>query len=342
MRARGWLLSAVFVSACAPAPRAVSVTSCPSPAEPSAPWAPCVIRGSGDYSFFSEYPLYLTPESKDAIAVVHHPSAVGASWSELPEPSKTDGARARIEIEPQHGLRFSGYATLAGRGFHVIHRVDLRPGHAWVRAGSPVEVRGARDGRIVVVGYDERFEVTTTCENVAFVPSLPREKDDVERSGGRPIYTALPILHLAANANGCALVALPAAWTGDLQSLESRDGWAHVRGGGASFVLDGWSPLAELTNVVPARDRDFGDPLDDMDRCGPTAAAKFDADVSLAPDGPRIATLEKETLVDLLSTKGDFSAIALHSRNIVAPDAKQFWVRSSVLEPRPGVDGCPD
>jgi len=343
MRATWWLLSATIVCACGPSPKPVVVTSCPTPAEPSVVAAPCVISGNGDYSFFSEYDLYLTRESKDAVAVVHHPGAVGASWSDLPEPSNDDKARAKIELDAHHGLRFTGFATLAGRGFHVVRRIDVQPGHVWVRAASPVEIRGAKDGRIFVAGYDESFRATTTCENLTFTRTLPREKDDVVRSGGRPIYLGGPTLHLAANAGSCALVALPAAWTGSLQSFESRDGWMHVRGGGTSFVFDGWSPLAELTTTEPDHDRDTNCPADDTDRCSKTAIAKLDADVTLTPGvGTRIATLEKGTKVDVVAQQGDYSAFELPSKDIVAPATKRFWVRASSLDPAAGLDGCPE
>ena len=314
---------------------------CPEAAAPEPSSVRCVVRGDSDYSVFDEFPLYTKRDATRAIAFMHHPQGIDAEWSEFPAPTDGPDRRARIATHGKHTLRFKGWAPLRGRGFILARRVDIHPGHIWVRAGSPVEIDGEVDGRMHVVGYDEPFDAVTSCDAIAWSKkSASRGDDDVRRTGGTPVYPLTDAFDLAAEPDGCPLASL--AWSHDVFAFEQRDGWAHVRGGGASYVFDGWAPLAQLTHVAKPRDRDFSDPADDTDGCPREAHVIKDAEVRVGEtaDGEPFASIDLGTTVHIVRRRGEFVAFELPSKTIIAPPKEQLWLPSEALDQQLA-DGVP-
>lgn len=334
---------------------------CPAEIRPTPSPAPdCRISGDGNLDWQHSFALYRGPADPEPVAIVHHPDRVAVAWTEFPPPSADEktrrSRRARVELGDQDLLRFTGWAALDQIAFQLRSRVDINPGHLWLRAGAPVEILGWQHGELHIAAHylaDARgpTRTRTRCDDLVYTNNTaPTTPDDRPSSLGARLYPTVDDLPLAAAPDGCTVTQLHTRFGIDLHEIERRGDWVHVAGG-EHVAFDGWVRAAHVQRTPVKFDRDFITNPDDHDSCAIAANVDHDAPVRVgtAPRGSAIGQAEVRAAILLRGAPGGVTAddgaawvaFEFSSRAIVAPERQSFWIRRTDIT-LDDSSGCPD
>ncbi len=327
--------------------RVVLARSAPLPASVAAvqraPRSTCVIVGDGERLSGAEDPppfdLFTAADARAPALVVEGSSSVAIAWSELPRYPGSNH-RARVALGGQRLVRFTGWASLSGRGFQIRLRAFDRTGHLWATGGSRAEVLGAAGKEIVLrvaTGFAEpsRLEVTTGCANVAYHPfNLPVTHDVDAPSTGLVVENRAARIALADAPKGPAVASfvLPADTTLRLPVLEARSGWIRIAAEYQGIGFDGWVPGASM-------DQPMGIGLGGIStssHCGGVSSStnpplRVTADTPLytgaEPAPLEGAVVESGALVRFDGEqRGHLRSFHFETGEIAAPDGQHLWV----------------
>ncbi len=355
MVVRRWLVaSAAMLVACAgaaPVPRTEVAVAPPPPDTTAAPPTACTIAGDGEFraNGWSHAPFVVQRErtGDDPIAVVTSTSDVGVAWSQLPSAVLPSGARAHVALGAGHepAAKIGGWAPLQDRVFQLRAEATVVTGHVWVVGGIDVQVRGMRDGSVVVtraqsgVVEPEKLEATARCADVVWM------RDRVEPEPGLVLAPAT----LQARGGAIDLSATPGGATVQrivvrprerfpLTELGRAPGSVRVAAYAGVLRFDGWVVEGQTEPLgPPGVGRLGGSHLTrpPVVRMGRAMVAAKETPLYLgktATDAKPIGTLEVGAKLDVVGTGGR-AELRFAPRLLDAPEGLAFFADDADLVP---------
>ena len=312
-------------------------------AEPEGSGADCVVRGHGvvdkTVSIFSDRTggtAVATFATQDvALDLFDFPSA----------PS----GRARVRTgKGSASLRIEGFLEASKVPISARNDLPIAPDHVWIGKGQVVHLEGASKGVLAVgmtlAATQQKLHAKATCSALAIGNVLgddlgppPTAKKWLLKNASLDLYG-----DASGSASTIFTIEVPYAESGMLlYSSDSLGIYQHVRHWGP-IVIDAWAKSSELKPLPK------GEMLDEL--AGPNAitvnpaklqvqgavkevASPKDLPVRLAANdaAKSIGTLESGATVIVLDTVAGWSRIYPKGLELLPPDGKDFWVKSSDL-----------